>query len=202
VTRPDSYASTTAWTRSRSPSLPSTCVTWVLTVVSLRTSAPAISAFDMPRASRRRTSVRRAVLTAHIIASVGLLGDSAALLAMSVRAAATGDPELAASSYELMSMFSMLFGIPFSLVSLGTGLALGLGTKWGVLRHRWVTAKLLLILSVIVVGAFVIGPSESAMVDGSGGRESVLVVAAAYDVLALVLATGLSVYKPRRRASR
>ncbi|HTE61426.1 MAG TPA: DUF2269 family protein, partial [Solirubrobacteraceae bacterium] len=121
--------------------------------------------------------VRRAVLTAHIIASVGLLGDCAALLALTVRAAATSDPELAASSYELMSMFSMLFGIPLSFASLGTGLALGFGTKWGVLRHRWVTAKLLLILSVILVGALVIGPSEAAVLDGGGGREAVLILA-------------------------
>jgi hypothetical protein len=153
-------------------------------------------------ARRLSPSLRRAVLTAHIIASVALLGDCAALLAMSVRAATTSDPALAASSYELMSMFSMVFGIPLSLASLGTGLALGLGSSWGVLRHRWVTAKLLIILSVILVGALVIGPSEAAMVDGSGGREPVLIVAAAYDVLALCVATGLSVYKPRRRASR
>jgi hypothetical protein len=147
-------------------------------------------------------SVRRAVLTAHIIASVGLLGDCAVLLAVTVRAAATSDPELAASSYELMSMFSLVFGIPLSFASLGTGLALGFGTKWGVLRYRWVTAKLLLIVSVILVGALVIGPSEAAMIDGGGGRDLVLTLAGGYDVLALCLATGLSVYKPRRRARR
>lgn len=142
------------------------------------------------------------MLTVHIVASVGLLGNCAALLAMSIRAAATSDPELAASTYELMSMFGMLFGIPLSFASLGTGLALGFGTKWGVLRHRWVTAKLLLILSVILVGAFVIGPSEAAMLDGGGGRETVLILAGGYDVLALCHASGLSVYKPRRRATQ
>jgi uncharacterized membrane protein len=143
--------------------------------------------------------VRRAVLTAHIIASVGLLGDSAGVLAINVRAATTSDPALAASSYELLEMFSVVFGIPLSFASLGTGLALGLGTKWGVLRHRWVTAKLLVILSVIVVGAVIIGPATATMREGGGGAETRLIVASAYDVLALSLATGLSVYKPRRR---
>jgi hypothetical protein len=147
---------------------------------------------------RLSPSLRRAVLTTHIVMSVGLLGDCAVLLATAIRAAATSDPQLSASAYELMSMFSFVFGIPLSFASLLTGLALGLGTKWGVLRHGWVTAKLL----VILVGAFVIGPSEAAMADGEGGRETVLIVAAAYDVLALSLATGLSVYKPRLRASR
>jgi hypothetical protein len=118
---------------------------------------------------------------------------------MNVRAATTDDPALAASTYELLDMFSFLFGIPLSLGSLVTGIVLGLGTKWGVLRNGWVAAKLGLILSVILVGALVIGPSNAAMLDGPGGAETVLVAAAAYDVLALTLATALSVFKPRRR---
>jgi uncharacterized membrane protein len=146
--------------------------------------------------------LRRAVLTVHIVASVGLLGECAGILAINVRAATTGDPALAAASYELLGMFSVLFGIPLSMASLVTGLALGLGTKWGVLRHWWVTTKLLLILSVVVVGALVIGPAVAAMREGRGGDESVLILASAYDVLALSLATGLSVYKPGRRRSR
>jgi len=147
-------------------------------------------------------SVRRTVLTVHIIASVGLLGDSAGFLAVALRAATTDDPALAASAYELLEMFSIVFGIPLSMISLATGLALGFGTKWGVLRHWWTTAKLALIFSVILVGAFVIGPSVALMRDGSGGRETVLVLASAYDVLALSLATALSVFKPGGRRSR
>jgi uncharacterized membrane protein len=147
-------------------------------------------------------SVRRAVLTVHIIASVGLLGDCAGILAINIRAATTADPALAASSYELLEMFSIVFGIPLSLATLGTGVLLGLGTKWGVLRHRWVTAKLLVILSVIIAGALIIGPATAAMRDGDGGAESTLILACAYDVLALTLATGLSVFKPRRHRPR
>jgi hypothetical protein len=142
------------------------------------------------------------VLTVHIVVSVGLLGDCAALLAASVRAATTDDPALAAASYELMSLFSMVFGIPLSLASLATGLVLGLGSKWGVLRYAWVTAKLGLIVSVILVGALVIGPSEAAMLAGRDRSELVVPIAAAYDVIVLCAATGLSVYKPRRRARR
>jgi uncharacterized membrane protein len=163
----------------------------------IRQPAPAASArWPLP------PSVRRAVLTTHIIASVALLGDCAALLAINIRAATTSDPALAASSYELLSMFTAVFGIPLSMVSLATGLVLGFGTKWGVLRHRWVTVKLLVILSVILVGAFVMGPATETMRSGDGGTEPLLIVASAYDVLALSLATGLSVYKPRRRRVR
>ncbi len=147
-------------------------------------------------------SARRTVLTVHIIASVGLLGDSAGFLAVATRAATTDDPALAASAYDLLAMFSVVFGIPLSMLSLASGLTLGFATKWGVLRHWWVTLKLLAILSVILVGAFVIGPSLALMRDGTGGRETVLVLASAYQVLVLVLATGLSVFKPGGRRGR
>ena len=89
--------------------------------------------------------IRRSVLTLHIVASVGLLGDVAAVLAVNLRAAATADPAFATAAYDLLGMFSLVFGIPLSLVSLATGVILGLGTKWGVLRHVWVAAKLALL---------------------------------------------------------
>ena len=163
----------------------------------------AISA-PRPRTARRLSPrARRAVLTAHIVASVGLLGDVAAVLAVNIRAATTSDPALAHSSYELLQMFSVVFGIPLSFAALITGVTLGLGTKWGVFRHPWVTVKLALLLSVILVGAFVIGPGTSDMHNGQGGAETRLILAASWDVLALTVATALSVYKPTRaRATR
>jgi uncharacterized membrane protein SirB2 len=147
--------------------------------------------FTMKRLS---PPARRAVLTVHIVASVALLGTSAALVAILVRASTTTDPALANSGYELLGMFPVLFGIPLSMTSLLSGLVLGLGGKWGVLRYRWVTIKLVLILSVIVLGATVLGPRTA--------PETVLVLAGAWDVLALTLATCLSVYKPSRLLQR
>jgi hypothetical protein len=120
--------------------------------------------------------MRRALLTLHIAASVALVGDSAGFLAVAVRAAT--DPGLASASYELLNMFSLVFGIPLSFIAL------------------------LLILSVILVGAFAIGPTSSALRAGDGGGEWVLVAASAWDVLALSIAVGLSVYKPRLKVVR
>jgi hypothetical protein len=142
--------------------------------------------------------MRRTVLTIHIVASVGLLGDVAAVLAVNLRAAATSDAAFAATSYELLSMFSLVFGIPLSFIALISGIVLGLSSKWGVLRYPWVTAKLVLILTVIIVGSFVIGPTTEAMIDDRSGSETVLILASGYDVLALTLATGLAVFKPGR----
>lgn len=153
------------------------------------------------RTRRRTLSVRarNAILTVHIIVAVGLLGDSAGFLAVAVRGATTDDPALAASSYELLRMFSYVFGIPLSFATLITGIILGLGSTWGVFRSPWVTAKLALILTVIVVGALAIDPALKDMLDGNGGAETELIVAAAYDTAALALATGLAVFKPGGR---
>jgi hypothetical protein len=53
---------------------------------------------DRPAAARRRRlapGTRRAVLVAHIVASVALLGASASILRLGVGGATTDDPELA-----------------------------------------------------------------------------------------------------------
>jgi hypothetical protein len=147
------------------------------------------------------SKARRALLTVHIIASVGLLGVIAADLAINVRAATTADPNVAAASYDLLATFSFLFGIPLSFTSLGTGIVLGRTSKWGVLRHGWVMAKLGLNLSVILVGAFLLGPGVDAMRSGDAGAETSLIAGSAWDLVALSLAATLGVYKPRRLAS-
>jgi hypothetical protein len=140
---------------------------------------------------------RKLLLTAHIAAAVGLLGDSAGFLAVAIRADATQDPGFAASLYRLLEMFAMVFGIPLSFLALLLGLALGWGTTWGVFRYPWTMLKLALIVSVILVGAFAISPALDAAQAGTGGHTA-LILASAWDVLALLTATALAVFKPRR----
>ena len=138
-------------------------------------------------------------MTLHIAASVGLLGDSAGFLAVAIRADGAADPAAVLEMAHVLNMFAMVFGIPLSFVALISGVALGLGTKWGVLRYPWVIAKLTLIVSVMAVGGFMIGPALTTMLAGGGRRTGVLIAAAAYDVVALAVATVLSVFKPGAR---
>ena len=88
------------------------------------------------------------------------------------------------------------FGIPLSFLALLTGIALGLGTPWGVLRYPWVVIKLILIVTVIVVGATILRPVLADDADAGSGP---LIAGAAYDVAALTAATALAVFKPGRR---
>ena len=146
--------------------------------------------------------VRQAVLTAHIMISVGLLGDSAGFLAVAIRAATTDDPGAVVEMVKVLNMFALVFGIPLSIGAILSGLTLALGTKWGVFRYPWVTTKLLLILSVMLVGGVVIGPALTVILTGQGDATPQMIAAASYDVIALAIATGLSVFKPGGRFAR
>jgi hypothetical protein len=64
-----------------------------------------------------------------------------------------------------------------------------------VFRYPWVVTKLALIVSVMAVGALAINPALTIAFSGGDGTPR-LIAAATYDVLALSLATGLSVFKP------
>jgi hypothetical protein len=138
------------------------------------------------------------LLTAHIVFSVALLGDSAGFLAVAIRTSTLDDPALVLDSVKTLNMFSLVFGIPLSFAALLTGVALGFGTRWGVFRYPWVVAKLLLLVTVLLVGAFVISPASDAMLNGEGDRTGRLIAAATYDVVALTAATALGVFKPGR----
>jgi uncharacterized membrane protein len=140
--------------------------------------------------------LRATILTAHIMISVGLLGDSAGFLAVAIRASRSDDPAAVLEMIRVLNMFAFYFGIPLSFGALLTGLALGLGTKWGVFRYPWVVAKLLLIVSVMAAGGLFIGPALDQMLAGGANATAQLIGAAAWDVLALGTATALSVFKP------
>lgn len=136
--------------------------------------------------------MRRWLLFAHISISVALLGDVAGFTAVAIHATTVEDPS---THYDILEMFSLLFGIPLSFGSLSTGVALGLVGKWGVLRYWWTIAKLAIVLSVILVGSLLLGPSVAAE---DATRP---IVGAAYDVGVLLLAVWLSVFKPGGRRS-
>ena len=144
---------------------------------------------------------REALLTLHIIISVGLLGDSAGFLAVAIRANSIDDPVRLAELGNVLNMFSAVFGIPLSFGAIITGVTLGLGTKWGVFRYPWVVAKLALIVSVMLVGGLVINSAQARLMEGTTDTIPNLIAAGAYDVVALSTAVFLSVFKPGRAFS-
>jgi hypothetical protein len=157
-----------------------------------------------PNPWRLSARARRAVVMLHIVSGVGLLGATSATLLLAINGAATDERTFADSIYRLMSLNSAVFGIPLSMLSLLTGVLLGLGTHWGVLRQWWTTLKLALILGVILNGALVIGPTVAELRDApmEAGAQNRVVLAAALSAAMLLTATALSVFKPGGRLRR
>jgi hypothetical protein len=193
-------------TRSRSPVLPTTRAAGGATVPAVSTSVATTErsrglAAPRPRLRRR---ARQALTTIHVAGGVGLLGATASTLLLAVIATGSGDPAAAQETYRLISLQSAVFGIPLSMLSLLSGIALGLGTKWGVLRHWWTTLKLVLIVLVMANGALLIGGSVDDLRNGqpSPGAETRLLIGAALNVVMLMTATTLSMFKPGGRLRR
>ena len=96
--------------------------------------------------------------------------------------------------------------VPLVAGSLLTGLVQSLGTTWGLFRHYWVVAKLLLTVLVTIVLLLQMEAisylarvaTETALSDTDflGLRRS-LVIHAAGGLLVLLVPVTLSIYKPR-----
>jgi hypothetical protein len=119
-------------------------------------------------------------------------------MAVAIRGTTTDNPAVAEGCWNVLQLFGFAFGIPLSLASIATGVALGIGSKWGVFRYPWVTMKLMIVVSVLLVGALVLGPAVDTMLAGDGGAEWRLIAGAGYDIVAMTTAVALSVFKPGR----
>ena len=128
-------------------------------------------------------SLRRLLLTLHIASSVGLLGAVAAFLLLAA-GVASEEPGWA----------SLLIGTLQSLV-----------TPWGLIRHYWVVIKLgltalalvVLLLQTETIRLLSDLPAATLASPAWAPARSSMVLHAGGGLLVLLLATVLSVYKPR-----
>lgn len=147
--------------------------------------------------------LRRFALTAHVTTSVGWLGAVAAFLALAVGGLTSDDARSA--PYPAMELMAWFVIAPLSVASLLTGVVQSLGTKWGLLRHYWVVAKLLINVFATVVlllymeslSSLADTAAETAFSSGDlHGLRVQAVVHASAALALLVVATTLAVYKP------
>lgn len=151
-------------------------------------------------------AARKAVVTAHVVASVGWLGAVAAFLALAIAGLRSGQPETVRAAYLSMDLTADYVIVPLSIAALATGLLVSLGTTWGLFRHYWVLIKLLitllstllLVLHLQPIGHLGSVVAETTLAAGElQGMRVQLVASAAAALGALLVATVLSVYKPR-----
>jgi hypothetical protein len=155
-----------------------------------------------------RPAVRRFALAAHVTSSVGTLGAVACFLALAVVGLISLDAQVVRGAYIAMDLTARFVIVPFVFASLLTGLIQSLGTSWGLFRHYWVLAKLLLTIVVTVVLllqleliSYLADAASKTTFSSADLRElrRSPVIHAAGGLLVLLIPVALSIYKPRGR---
>jgi len=177
-----------------------------------------VSAAQEARDRRPRLSrgLRRTTLVLHIVAAGAWIGIDVIVAVLVLAGWSSGAVAVRSLAYQALATFVVWPMLTAGLVCLATGLVLGLGSKWGLVRYWWVAVKLALnlVLCTLIVLVLQPGMDEVAgygqdLLTGSPdpGPVSTLFFPPAVSLTALALATVLGVFKPwgrigPRRSSR
>ncbi|MFG2248284.1 hypothetical protein [Spirillospora sp. NPDC048823] len=148
---------------------------------------------------------RKATLIVHIVSAGAWIGIDVmvAVLVLTGRFGTTD--AVRGLAYEALATFVVWPMLTSGLVCLVTGIVLGLGTRWGLLRYWWVAVKLALNLTLCVLILVVLRPGMDEVGEygrslGTGVPEpldvSGLFFPPAVSLTTLTLATVLAVAKP------
>ncbi|WP_239127452.1 hypothetical protein [Asanoa siamensis] len=116
-----------------------------------------------------------------------------------------GTDQIRALAYQALATFIIWPMLTASLICLVSGLILGLGTRWGLIRYWWVAVKLVLNVVLCALIAFLLRPGMADVAaygraltvgDGDPSTVSALFFPPAVSLTALTIATGLAVVKP------
>ena len=151
-------------------------------------------------------ALRKFALTVHVTTSVGWLGAVAGFLVLAISGLINRDSQTARAVYLAMELLSWALIVPLSLGSLLSGVVQAAATPWGLLRHYWVLIKLLMTPLATMILLVHLRPVQRvaevarhtllSRADLSAVRLQIVFDAAAAAVVLLV-ATTLSIYKPR-----
>jgi hypothetical protein len=82
------------------------------------------------------------VLAVHLTVSIGWIGAVLAYIALGLAATNSTRTVTVRSAWVAMELIGWQVLIPLAVASLVTGILLGLGTKWGLVRYYWVLVSL------------------------------------------------------------
>lgn len=155
--------------------------------------------------------LRKGVLVVHILAAGAWVGIDVVMGVFVFTALASDSDRTKALSYQALEMFAVWPMTIAGMLCLASGIALGLGSKYGLVRYWWVALKLMLnvLLSTLVLVALRPGVQEAAEQGrrlAAGEIVSVQASDLAFPPIVsptlLVVAFVLSVYKPWGRIRR
>lgn len=113
----------------------------------------------LTRPTRLSQPWRKTLLVLHMVSGIGWMGLDVALLVLAVTALRTTEAEVIYSSYRAIAM---AFPGPVLLLSFAmvlTGVLLGWGTHWGLVRSWWVLIKLVLSVIMLALVNFSLAPT-------------------------------------------
>lgn len=145
--------------------------------------------------------LRKLVLTAHVTTSIGWLGALLAYIALDIIAVTGQDVRTVSGAYVAMDAVVSAAIVPLALATVVIGVINALGTQWGLFRHYWVVAKLMLTLvaaAVLLVEVRVVGRLADRAAAVADPRELPGTLPHSVGgLLVLLAAVILSIYKPR-----
>lgn len=165
---------------------------------------PALPQYRLP------TRVRKTVLLVHIAAAGAWLGLDL-VLGILVVTALTGDPTGAGAAAASIATFATWPLAVVGLVTLASGVTLGVGSKYGLARYWWVLVKLVLNIVLVTLVLLVLSPGVQSL--GEQGREALasggvlemdpsMLFPPIVSSTAVLVAMLLSVFKPWGRVAR
>lgn len=80
-------------------------------------------------------AARKTTLVVHLISGIGWLGVDVVLLILTFTGFTSDDPATVAACYQAMGLLVVPCLLTAGLTSLASGILLGLGTKYGLLRY-------------------------------------------------------------------
>jgi hypothetical protein len=147
--------------------------------------------------------VRRLVFTAHVTSSAGWVGAVLVFLALAVVGLTSQHEPTVRGAYLIMAPAVWFVLVPLAHASLLSGLAISLGTPWGLFRHYWVASKLVItlfatVILLIYMGTFrqMAGVAADPVVELRLVRNPSPMVHAILALILLLAATVLGIYKP------
>lgn len=153
--------------------------------------------------SRLSPTGRKALLTLHLVTSLGWLGADLVLLTLGIAGLRGADPEVVYPTAGLLVTY--LFA-PLSVAVWLIGVVSALTTPWGLLRWRWVLVKFGITTVMLGLVLLLLAPRIRHLGElGAAASTHLrvdLVVAPTISTTLLLIATVLSTYKPWGRLRR
>jgi hypothetical protein len=166
---------------------------------------------DGTRRWRLGARTRKGVLVVHIASAGAWIGIDVVMGILVFTALLADDDNTRALCYQALELFAIWPLLTTGLLCLASGVVLGLGTRWGLVRYWWVAIKLALSVILVVLVAFALRPGVVEMAEQArrfvAGEPASLAVGdlvfpPIVSTSALLVATVLAVFKPWGRIRR